>query len=212
MNISPFEKHASKYDKWFDDNPLVYESELNSVRALLPYSGKGIEIGVGSGRFASRLGIRHGIEPSLTMANMARKRGIDVIVAKAEEIPEGSNNFDYVLMVTTLCFLEDPIKSFREVYRVLKPEGIFINGFVDKESPIGRLYQQLKDEDPFYRIAKFYSVDDVIALMEKTGFTDFEYNQTIFHSLAEIKEPEPIKQGYGEGSFVVCKCRKPKTF
>jgi len=59
--IAPFEKHAKEYDAWFDENKLVYLSELEAVKSMLPEGGTGIEIGVGTGRFASQLGIKQPI-------------------------------------------------------------------------------------------------------------------------------------------------------
>jgi hypothetical protein len=39
-------------------------------------------------------------------------------------------------------------------------------------------------------------------------FIDFHIVQTIFHDLSEIKEAEPVKNGFGEGSFVVIRALK----
>jgi len=37
--VEPFEKHAKEYDVWFDENELVYLSELEAVRSMLPVDG-----------------------------------------------------------------------------------------------------------------------------------------------------------------------------
>jgi SAM-dependent methyltransferase len=44
-------------------------------------------------------------------------------------------------MVTVVCFLDDVVRAFREVFRVLKPAGSLIVAFIDRESPLGRQYQ-----------------------------------------------------------------------
>jgi hypothetical protein len=44
--------------------------------------------------------------------------------------------------------------------------------------------------------------------MEQSGFGDFVFKQTIFHSLSEVAENEPVKPGYDEGSFVVVRGKK----
>jgi ubiquinone/menaquinone biosynthesis C-methylase UbiE len=102
--------------------------------------------------------------------------------------------------------------AFNEVNRVLKTGGCFIIGFVDKLSPLGEVYQRHKTENVFYSIANFYSVDEVVSYLKKTGFKDFTFVQTIFHNLAELKEIEPTKEGYGQGSFVVIKATKKGNF
>lgn len=76
---NPFDKITKEYDQWFDDNMNTFLSELEVVRFFLPKEGKGVEIGVGTGRFAMELGIGSGIEPSETMAMFAKQRGIEVI-------------------------------------------------------------------------------------------------------------------------------------
>ena len=59
--ITPFEKYAEKYDTWFENNRWVYKAELRAVKAMIPTIGRGLEIGVGTGRFAESLGIKTGV-------------------------------------------------------------------------------------------------------------------------------------------------------
>jgi len=199
----PFDKYIDQYEDWFVQNRYAYQSELEAVRRHLPAQGKGLEIGVGSGLFAEPLGISHGIEPSAEMRKLAVKRGIHVIHGVAEKLPVGDHLYDYAVMVTTICFLDDVLVALQESRRILRPGGKLIIGFVDRNSPIGQLYQKHKDENVFYREARFYSVDQVTAYMKLAGFYEFFYTQTIFSMLDEISKPEEIKEGYGEGSFVV---------
>jgi ubiquinone/menaquinone biosynthesis C-methylase UbiE len=133
--VEPFEKHADIYEEWFVSNKFAYESELQAIRAMLPKDGTGIEIGVGTGRFAAPLGIKIGVEPSKTMRKIAQKKGIEVVNGVAESIPFDNNQFDFALMVTTICFLDDIETSFKEVFRVLKPKALFIIGFILFEYP-----------------------------------------------------------------------------
>ena len=50
----PFNEHLSEYEQWFSDNHYVFKSELEAIRKALPKKGRGIEIGIGSGIFASK--------------------------------------------------------------------------------------------------------------------------------------------------------------
>ncbi len=206
--IEPFEKFPDRYEEWFEINHYVYESELQAVKELLPKSGDGLEIGVGSGRFAAPLGIKTGVDPSAEMRKIARSRGIKAIDGAAESLPFNDTQFDFVLMVTTVCFLDDINTAFKEVFRVLKPQGFFIVGFIDKESPLGHLYQIHEDENPFYKVADFYLVYGVISYLLENDFGNLHFTQTIFHGLSEINEIEQVKEGYGEGSFVVIRALK----
>jgi len=206
--IKPFEEYPQRYEDWFEKNKFAYESELLAVKKLMPKNGEGIEIGVGSGKFAEPLAIKLGVEPSSKMREIAKQRGIKIIDAVAEKLPFENEKFDFALMVTTICFLDDIETAFREAYRVLKPNGSLIIGFVDKHSPLGELYQKHKMKNVFYKIATFYSVDEVISYLNKTGFKNFTFVQTIFNNLEEIKNIEPIEKGYDKGSFVVIRAIK----
>jgi len=206
--VDPFEKHTSDYEDWFEKNHFAYTSELNAIKEKLPKSGDGIEIGVGSARFAAPLDIEFGIEPSSRMRKIAKHRGIEVIGGIAENLPFTNTQFDYILMVTTICFLDDIGKAFREAHRVLKKTGDFIVGFVDKSSTLGKLYEKNKSQNKFYKVATFYSVDEVISHLKQAGFGDFNFVQTIFHTLNKISEVEPVKNGYDQGSFIVISAKK----
>lgn len=207
-SIGVFDARADEYEAWFESNRFVYESELAAIRSMLP-EGKGLEIGVGSGRFAAPLGIEYGVEPSEAMKIKAEARGIKVIKAVAEALPFPDGEFDFCLMVTTVCFLDDMDAAFLEARRVLKPGGAFIIAFVDRESPLGREYLQKKDNSAFYKKATFYSTRELTEYLGMSGFRDFSFSQTIFRPLSEIDSIEPIKEGYGEGSFVIIKAVRP---
>ncbi len=203
--VESFDANVSEYEKWFVDHPYAYVSEIHAVRELLPGKGGGIEIGVGTGRFAAPLGIKRGIEPSRAMAELARRRGIEVAAAAAERLPYKDREIDFALMVTTVCFLDDIDLAFSEVHRVLRPGGSFIIGFVDRESPLGREYLRRKDRSAFYKHATFYSVGEITERLAQAGFSDFSFRQTLFIPLVDMTEVDPVKEGRGEGSFVVVK-------
>jgi ubiquinone/menaquinone biosynthesis C-methylase UbiE len=206
--VNAFDKNVQQYEKWFVDNPYAYVSELHAVRELLPMNGSGLEIGMGTGRFSAPLGIVQGIEPSRAMAEVAKKKGLNVVSGVAENLPYKDFQFDFCLMVTTVCFLDDIDLAFEEAYRVLKPRGSFIIGFVDKNSPIGKSYEQQKNESLFYKAATFYSVDDLLVHLKKAGFLKFRFCQTLFGPLQGMQEPSEVKEGFGEGSFVVIRAEK----
>lgn len=200
-----FDKYYKRYEEWFKRNEYVYKSELKAVNYFIPEDKKGIEIGVGSGKFAAPLGVEVGVEPSKKMRRIAKKRGIEVYKGRGEYLEFDDNSFDYALMVTTICFLEDVERSFQEVRRVLKDNGEFIIAFVDKDTFLGKEYLSKKDENVFYKDAVFYSTKEVVTFLEKTSFKNIEFVQTIFKKITDIDEVQDFKKGYGEGGFVVIK-------
>ena len=201
MNV--FEEYALEYDEWFEAHKWVYQSEVEAVRKFIPETGEGIEIGVGTGRFSIPFGIKVGIEPAHAMAEIARKRGIYVHEAKAENLPFQDNSFDFALMVTTLCFLKNPLKALQEIRRILKPAGKVIIGMLDEDSPLGKMYAEKRNESKFYRDAKFYSIKQVLDWLKKLNFDNLQAVQTIFKNPGKIQSLEPIEEGFGKGLFVV---------
>lgn len=199
---APFEAHSARYERWFDTHEGAYRAELQALRRLLPDPGFGLEIGVGSGRFAGPLGVSVGLDPVDAMLARARDRGIRVVKGVAEAQPFRDDAFDTALMVTTICFVDDVGRTLAEADRVLRPGGAIVLGYIDRESPVGRRYQANRAENPFYREAVFVSTEELVDALETAGFTEFRFVQTVFRPPDEIDAPEPVEDGYGEGSFV----------
>ncbi|HMB97820.1 MAG TPA: class I SAM-dependent methyltransferase [Balneolaceae bacterium] len=203
QKVDIFEKKASEYDKWFDKHRNLFLSELKALRKAIPENKSGIEIGVGTGRFAEKLSIKRGLDPSKEMARIANGKGIKTVIGKAENMPFKNNTFDYAVMITVDCFLENILKAFREVNRIIKPGGSFIIALIDKNSPLGKIYQEKKKDNPFYKHASFHSAEEISELLNKAGFKNIKYWQTLI-SNSDSSIEEPI-EGYGEGGFVVIK-------
>ncbi len=207
--VEPFNLHLDEYEHWFTVNRWVYESELDAIRKVLPTSGRGIEIGIGSGLFAAPLGIREGIDPSAVMREKARERGLDVQDAVAESLPYPDESVDYALMVTSICFVDSIPKSLQEAMRVLRPGGFLVVAFVDKDSFLGRQYQIHKHENPFYREAVFVGASELEQKLGDSGFEVKEIWQTIFDDLDKVQSLQEAIPGHGKGGFSVISAQKP---
>lgn len=200
----PFELHSAAFDEWFSEHPQIFKAELSAVGSFLRPGAHGVEVGVGTGRFASELGIGVGVEPSASMGQVARSRGVDVVKGTAEDLPFGDGEFDVVLMVTTICFVDDLGRAFREARRVLKESGSIVVAFIDADSPLGKGYQARKADSVFYADATSYTAREVTPRLGEAGFTGFEYRQTVFGS---EDAPYPVLAGLGAGGFVVIRAR-----
>jgi SAM-dependent methyltransferase len=166
-----FEQFAEEYDHWFEEHHTEYQAELARIRRLLPHpDSRAVEIGVGSGRFAAPLGITLGIEPSRALGRIARRRGIEIIRGRAESIPIRDGSCSSVLLVTVICFLDDPIPALREFHRILAPQGILVLGFIEREGQIAQKHLREGGKRRFLFRARFYSPDEIQALLMDTGF------------------------------------------
>jgi len=202
---APFEIHHRRYDDWFVRHAVTYQSELLAIRALLPWRGLGLAIGVGTGRFAAPLGVQIGIDPAREVLDYATNRDISTVQAVAEALPFADSSFDYALSVTTICFVDDATAMLSEAYRALKPGGELVIGFIDRTSDLGQHYLDHQAENVFYRDATFYSAAEVEHLLWKTGFTEPVWVQTLTKMLDETRELEPLRTGRGKGAFVAVK-------
>jgi ubiquinone/menaquinone biosynthesis C-methylase UbiE len=206
---TPFETYHRRYDDWFVRHAAAYQSELLAVRALLPWRGLGLAIGVGTGRFAAPLGVQVGIDPARKVLDYAANRGILTVQAIAEALPFSDSSIDYALSVTTICFVDDATAMLTEAHRVLKPGGELVIAFIDRTSDLGQDYLAHQAGNVFYREATFYSADEVEQLLRDTGFTEPAWVQTLSKTLEETDEIESLRAGYGQGAFVAVKANRP---
>ncbi len=206
---APFETHVSEYEAWFERYPHVFQSEVQAIRDFLPPGdSRGIEVGIGTGRFAQALGIKEGIEPVKAMREVAMNKKLEVIDATANELPYKDLSLDFVLMNFCISYLDDLQRAFREAHRVLKHGGILIVGFVEKSSPLGKFYEENRELSIFHRHANFYEHKTVVDYLEQAGFTNLETTQTLFHPLDQITDTEVAKPGTGEGSYLIIGAHK----
>jgi SAM-dependent methyltransferase len=92
-----------------------------------------VDIGCATGTFLAgltRFGPWHGwgIEMNLAAARVARQRGVDVVVARMEDVQLPPGQLDAVTMWDVLEHLADPVGALRVVGEALQPDGVlFLN-------------------------------------------------------------------------------------
>jgi len=203
LSESVFDIYTDEYEEWFERNKFAYLSELELLKSVIPESGYGLEIGVGTGIFAAPLGIGFGIDPSNNMLQIAQKRNIRVVLSKGEHIPFRDEIFDHVAIIVTICFVDEPDLVLKESLRVIKNNGRIFIGFIDKDSWLGKIYLAKKHKSKFYKDAKFYSTKEIIELLKNNSFIDISIYQTIFDPPDTIKNIQHFREDFGEGGFIV---------
>lgn len=203
-----FDALAARYDAWFDAHPAAYASERELLRRLLPPGGGGLDIGVGTGRFAAPLGLAVGVDVAPGMLRLAAGRGVRVVRGRAECLPFADGAFARALCVTTLCFVEDPAAMLAEARRVLAPGGVLALGMLDAGSPAGRAYIDAQSSGAFFRHARRETADEVDALLRRAGFAAPEWWQTLTVPPDEARAPEAALPGHGRGVFAGVRCAR----
>ncbi len=205
--VDVFSRGAAQYDLWYEKHRFLYLSELKLISSLSGFPAPSLEVGVGTGRFASLLKIKIGLDPSLPMLKIASQRGIQPVLGLGEKLPFSSGTLASVLMAITLCFLEDPLQALKEVYRVLYPGGELVLAFVERDSPWGGYYY--RKPSPFYRVARFFSFGEVEGMLKESGFNMERTMQVLFYPPGSEERLEESLEGTGRGSFLGILARKP---
>jgi SAM-dependent methyltransferase len=212
---NPFDESAFAYDVWFDkEGKLIFDIEINAFQSILSILPKPwLEIGSGSGRFAQALGIDAGIEPSINMVQMARKREINTFWGKGEQKLFDEESFGTIFLITTLCFLDSPVNVLKEASRILIPGGKIVLGIIPRASPWGQYYHQKKlAGHPIYQNATFYRVNQVTQMTIESGFMGERIISTLFQKPGEVLQMEQPREGfYSEAGFVIIVAEKQNT-
>jgi ubiquinone/menaquinone biosynthesis C-methylase UbiE len=166
-----FDALPGEYDRWYDDHLTTYLQELKIVGNIPGVKGSDLEVGVGTGRFAAPLGIRLGLDPSLPMLRMARERGVQAVRGMAEAMPFRDACLQSVLVMTSLCYFDDPRQAFREIHRVLLPGGRVVIGFLGKGGETAEQYRKTREKGTFLSHATFYTPDEVRRMVGEAGFS-----------------------------------------
>ena len=209
-----FDVYAKRYDAWYD-KPFG-KSAFNLEKACIESLCKNLrqpflEVGVGTGRFAQALTIEYGIDISTGVLELATKREIIVVKGKGESLPFADSFFGGVFIVVTLCFVDKPVKILKEASRVLKADSAVILGLILKESPWASFYREKGEAgNIFYKIATFYSFEELKTMGKKAGLEIVEISSTMFQAPTEsLLRFEHPKNGYcKEAGFVAVKLRK----
>lgn len=233
MSDSTFDEHAAEYDSWFLQNRNVLQSEVELLAGALTAPGKTLSVGCGSGLFekilreAHDIDIRFGVEPAAGMAEIAIKRGMEVQISGAEQLPFEDETFDTVLFNGTPSYIPDFAGALAEAFRVLKDGGHVVVCDVPAESSYGLLYrlaahigtwddeslQVIAPKVPypieFAAAANWRTTQEKLDLLDEAGFTVEETTQTLTQhpkfSDDEVEQPVP---GHSRGDYVAIRARK----
>lgn len=205
-----FHDHAEEYDSWFEDS-LVYEIEVAALKSLhTEMAEPKMEIGVGPGRFARRLGVGIGIDPAWAPLKLAARREINCCQAFGEQLSVKDRRIGTIYVLFTLCFAAEPQEILRECSRVLKEGGHLVIGLVPSGSAWGRsLAIKKKAGHSFYKYAHFYTIGTVREWLGNVNMSIMEQRSTLYQAPERIEQNEVPRDVLDEqAGFVVIVARK----
>jgi SAM-dependent methyltransferase len=196
---------AAEHDAWYEENAEEYARQLDLVRALLPLHARGLEVGVGTARFAGPLGVRVGVDPAPDMCRRALERGVAAVRAVGERLPFRDGVFDSALMVNVLFLLDDRRAVLEELRRVLEPASALVIGETDAATRLGRFRRERYREELEAFGKSFLTADELIALLRESGFLPVAVAQTLFGPPENPASVPGWEEGHGQGGFIVVK-------
>lgn len=224
---SNFDQYASDYDAWFLENQNLLYSEVKLVAHFLSNPGDVFSVGCGSGLFEEildkefNISIKNGLEPSVGMAEIARKRGLNVEISTVEQIELGLKKYDTILFNGTPSYITNLQLAFDKAYAALRPGGKIIVIDVPKESSYATMYNLAKAVDSWdhpllegvnpidpypielVRVANWRTTQEKIDNLSEAGFHEFKFAQTLTkHPLYSNQVAEEPIEGYDSGDYV----------
>lgn len=203
--VDHFQRTWKAYDDWYETHPALYRTELRALREAVPRGGAGLEIGVGTGRFAAPLGVGFGLDPSPGMLGPAKRRGIEVVQGTGEALPFKDGIFDFVLIVFVLEFVDDLRAFLGEAARVLRAGGALVNGIIDRDNEWGRHFHSSSEASRFFHPP---SPRELFAVLESLGLEPRGAWQALFGPPPDLEREEEPRAGFGQGGFVVLRADK----
>jgi SAM-dependent methyltransferase len=154
-----------EYEAWYETarGGWIAGREFDLMMRLLgPSDGATLlDVGCGTGHFSRRFaaaGLRvTGLDPDPAMLEHARglDGGVCYLRGTGTELSFGDNAYDYVTAVTSLCFIADPERALREMWRVARRAVLL--GLLNRRS----LLHRQKCDRGAYRGARWDTSADV---------------------------------------------------
>lgn len=111
-----------------DVNRLTFASRLQAIEARLGRKGRLLDVGCALGDFLEVARDRgwqvDGAEISSFAANEARKRGLRVFCGVLEDLHAPAERYDAITLYDVIEHLSDPVRTLKEVRRLLVPGGV----------------------------------------------------------------------------------------
>ncbi len=144
-----YDKKSKYWDSFEKDQVLSLLGEVKEKKIL--------DVGAGTGRLAVRLANLGAevtaLDISEVMVDKLKKKNhkLKVILGEAENLPCENDNFDIIIATFLIVHLKDLKRFFDEVYRVLKPGGLFlVTNINQRKAPEIKVGKDLVEVESYY--------------------------------------------------------------
>ena len=200
---------ARTYEQWLKNGRTHQTTEFENqlmVDMLKPLRGESLlDIGCGTGTSLLpfvEMGLETtGLDASPYMLDIALQKlehRVDLYRGVAEDLPFEDNSFNHAIMVTTLEFVDDPLKAIEEACRVTK-DRLFL-GVLNRYAFKG-IERRLKGifSRTIYNHAKFFSIWELKQMLQSVA-GDIPIDWRTLYQLPSISGR--LTQNLEQSSFV----------
>ncbi len=193
----------------FMTSEQIRDSEIKTsavVKKMLPSGGKILDAGVGLGGLLKNMTEfdRYGVDVSLPYLKHVKALGVNVAMAKLEELPYVDSSFDAVICCDVLEHVFQLDLVVEELMRVLKPNGLLIVRVPNNELLDSYLTDLQEYSHSHVRCFNLVSLRLYLEKCHSLRYITHEYCGFAFSTSAQIKHKfpsmksqlGPIMQGY----------------
>ena len=194
--MDQLEKNSiEEFSKWADnyDNPLTSitfrQTNAKIVKLLDPKQNSSfLDVGCGSGILIKYLleanrGMKLcGLDITPQMVEVAKRKfasnqSVEITLGSAVKMPYKNNSFDYVTCASSFHHHPDPLKSVKEMVRVLKPGGKLLILDMCIEGLLRKIL--FKVENVYHNEGKVFRLTnkEMYDLYQKVGLKQIEQSQ-----------------------------------
>jgi len=171
QNLDPYYRNKNVYLKYF-------QQKLTEIEKRGKTEGRVLDVGCSTGFFLREVKKRgflgFGIDVSEYALKIAGKDGINVKKGTVEEVKFPLNNFNIVTSFQTIEHETNPIKFLKEIYKVLKKDGLLVITTPNYNSPLrflmGEYWFGFRHREHLF----FFNHNSLKFLLEKAGFKNIE--------------------------------------
>jgi len=157
-----YDKKSAYWDSFEKDRVLPLLGDLSGKKVL--------DVGAGTGRLAIRLAQKGAeitaLDISEEMLGKIKNKKIEKVIGEAEYLSFKNESFDIVVATFLIVHLKDLKRFFDEVYRVLKPGGLFlVTNINQRKAPAVKTKEGLVEIESYY-----HKPEKVIEELENLAF------------------------------------------
>lgn len=152
---------------WFTARNIIISKIINKIIPSLSKQSKILDIGCGTGGFASYISKDYDIsclDTSTTALDYCKKRGLSNLYnSTIAELPDEAKPFDAAIMLDVLEHIEDDKSALKDVHGILKEGGYYIMS-------VPAYKWMWSKHDEIHMHYRRYTKKEVTNLIEKAGF------------------------------------------